>query len=114
MITKTDLQVLNDYKAETGRVLSVYLDVDQSKAANLNRKFEAAFEAKIKEIAMRQFGGQTPNSATQEFGVCPPNSEEVDFAECVAEARNVIAAYHPHARDWCCLPVPRVPFRFES
>ena len=30
MITKSDLEVLNKYKTETGRVLSVYLDVDQS------------------------------------------------------------------------------------
>ena len=50
MITKTDLQVLNAYKAGTGRVLSVYLDVDQSNAAHLNRKFELAFEAKVKEV----------------------------------------------------------------
>ena len=51
MITKTDLEVLNNYTGDIGRVLSVYLDVDQSNAANLNRKFEAAFEAKIKAIS---------------------------------------------------------------
>ena len=76
MITKTDLEVLNNYKTETGRVLSVYLDVDQSNAANLNRKFEAAFEAKVKEIG----------------------ESEHDFQECVNEARKVIAAYHPRGR----------------
>src|SRR5437868_6667095 len=75
VITKSDLEVLNEYMSganasrtrsasaiarslkegrshqvmpETGRVLSVYLDVDQSKAANLNRKFELAFESKVK------------------------------------------------------------------
>lgn len=82
MITKTDLQVLNEYKAETGRVLSVYLDVDQSNAANLNRKFEAAFEAKVKEIGRTLKG---------EF-------EQRNFGECLAEARNAIAAYQPRAR----------------
>jgi hypothetical protein len=83
MITKTDLEVLNDYRSETGHVLSVYLDVDQSKAAHLNRKFEAAFEAKIQEIG-RTFEEEC---------------ERRDFEECVAEARKVIAAYQPRARS---------------
>ena len=39
MITKTDVEILNEYKGGTGRVLSVYLDVDQSNASNLNRGF---------------------------------------------------------------------------
>ena len=82
MITKTDLAVLNEYKAAAGRVLSVYLDVDQSNASNLNREFEAAFEAKIKETG----------------GVLAAGDEREDFARCVAEARKVITAYEPRAR----------------
>ena len=82
MITKTDLEVLNDYRTATGHVLSVYLDVDQSNAANLNRKFEAAFEAKIQEIG-RTFEEEC---------------ERQDFEGCVAEARKVIAAYQPRGR----------------
>jgi peptide subunit release factor 1 (eRF1) len=76
VITKSDLEVLNGYKTETGRVLSVYLDVDQSRAANLNRKFELAFEAKVKEMG----------------------KSEQDFQECADEARKIIAAYHPRGR----------------
>ena len=82
MITKTDLDILNDYKTGTGRVLSVYLDVDQSNPANLNRKFEAAFEARIKELG-RTF--------EEEY-------EQRDFEECVSEARKFIDAYQSRAR----------------
>ena len=82
MISKTDLAPVNEYKAETGRVLSTYLDVDQSNAANLNRKFELAFESKIKE---------TGRSFEEEY-------EQRDFDGCVAEVRKVLAAYEPRAR----------------
>ncbi len=82
MITKTELEVLNEYKAGAGRVLSIYLDVDQSNSANLNRKFEAAFEARVQKIG---------KSFEEEY-------EQQDFEECVEEARKVIAAYEPRAR----------------
>ena len=82
MISKTDLASITEDKAATGRVLSVYLDVDQSHAENLNRKFEAAFESKIKEIA-RNFEEE---------------NEQRDFDGCVAEVRNVLKAYEPRAR----------------
>ena len=72
MITKTDLDALNDHNSANDRVLSVYLDVDQSNTANLNRKFETAFEARIKEIG-RMF----------------EDNEQRDFEECVNEARKV-------------------------
>ena len=49
MISKTDLAAVNEYRMAVGRVLSVYLDVDQAHAENLNRNFAAAFESKIKE-----------------------------------------------------------------
>ena len=82
MITKTDLEMINEYKAGIGRVLSVYLDVDQSNAANLNRGFEASFESRIKEIG-RTF--------EEEY-------EQRDFNACAAEARKVVSAYEPRAR----------------
>ena len=50
MISKTDLAPVTEYKMALGRVLSVYLDVDQAHAENLNRKFELAFESKIKDL----------------------------------------------------------------
>ena len=50
-MTTKDLSELEEYKVEAGKVLSVYLDIDQSRAANLNRGFEAAFDAKVQKIA---------------------------------------------------------------
>jgi peptide subunit release factor 1 (eRF1) len=80
MISKTDLAPITDYKA-SGRILSVYLDVDQSHAENLNRHFELAFDSKIKEA-----------------GICQENSEQVDFERCVSQVRSVLRAYEPRAR----------------
>jgi peptide subunit release factor 1 (eRF1) len=78
--------------------LSVYLDVDQSNAANLNRKFELAFEARVRDIA-GEIHGRTPNSQSPECGVRPCISpEQRDFEECAAEARKVIQGYHIRAR----------------
>jgi peptide subunit release factor 1 (eRF1) len=65
-----------------GRVLSVYLDVDQSKAANLNRGFDRAFEAKIQDIE-RTFGAEY---------------ERRDFGACLAEVRKLLSTYEPHGR----------------
>jgi peptide subunit release factor 1 (eRF1) len=59
--------------------LSVYLDVDQSKAENLNRQFELAFESKVKEVGREE------------------DHEQRDFDDCVAEVRKVLMAYEPHA-----------------
>jgi hypothetical protein len=47
MRSNTDLGPVNEYKTASGRVLSIYLDVDQSNAENLNRRFEAVFEASV-------------------------------------------------------------------
>jgi peptide subunit release factor 1 (eRF1) len=63
-------------------VLSVYLDVDQSKAANLNRGFERAFESRIKTIARR---------FEEEY-------EAADFARCVDDIRKLLSSYEPRAR----------------
>jgi peptide subunit release factor 1 (eRF1) len=82
MITKTDLQRLSEFKEPAGRVLSVYLDVDQSRAVNLNRGFVSAFEANIKEIG-RGF--------EEEY-------EQRDFDGCAAEVRNLLSRYEPRAR----------------
>jgi peptide subunit release factor 1 (eRF1) len=82
MISKTDLAPVTEYKMAVGRVLSVYLDVDQAHAENLNRKFEAAFESKIKELG-RAF--------EEEY-------EQRDFEACVSEVGKVLKAYEPRAR----------------
>ena len=81
MITKKALAAVRDFQAPVGRVLSVYLDVDQSKPANLNRGFETAFEAAIPETA-RTFEDE---------------DERHDFDGCVAEARKWISTYQPAA-----------------
>src|SRR5947207_6464434 len=82
MISKTDLAPITEYKTAVGRVLSVYLDVDQAHAENLNRKFEAAFESKIKELG---------RSFEEEY-------EQRDFEACVSEVRKVLKASEPRAR----------------
>src|SRR5579862_7651068 len=82
MISKADLAPITEFKAATGRVLSVYLDVDQSHVENLNRKFELAFASKIKEIRV---------PLEEEY-------EERDFDGCVTEVRKVLHAYVPRAR----------------
>ena len=82
MISKTDLAPITEFKSDTGRVLSVYLDVDQAHAENLNRKFEAAFDSKIKEV----------------FGPFEEEYEERDFDGCVSEVRKLLRAYVPRAK----------------
>lgn len=82
-ITVKDLGDLQESKAGAGRVLSIYLDVDQAKAANLNRGFEAAFESRIQVIA-RGF--------EEEY-------EQCDFGRCVDDVRKLLSSYEPHARS---------------
>ncbi len=80
MITKMDVEPLNDVRKGAGRVLSVYLGVDQSNAANINRGFVVAFESRIKEIG-RTF--------EEEY-------EQRDFDGCVDEVRKFLSTYEPH------------------
>jgi hypothetical protein len=82
-MTTKDLSELEEYKVEAGKVLSVYLDIDQSRAANLNRGFEAAFHAKVQEIA-RTFD--------EEY-------EQRQFAACVEDVRNLLSGYEPKAHS---------------
>jgi peptide subunit release factor 1 (eRF1) len=82
-ITAKDLGELKESRADAGRVLSVYLDVDQSKAANLNRRFVGAFESRIQLIG-RTF--------EEEY-------EESDFMRCVADVRRLLSTYEPHGRS---------------
>src|ERR1044072_6532593 len=82
MISKTDLAPVTEYKTALGRVLSVYLDVDQAHAENLNRKFELAFETKIKDLG---------SGFDEDY-------EQRDFEACVTEVRKVLHAYEPRAR----------------
>ena len=52
MISGADIDALVKRKAPPGdAVLSVYLEIDQSKAANLNRRFEAALKSLLSSVA---------------------------------------------------------------
>jgi peptide subunit release factor 1 (eRF1) len=82
-ITSKDLGDLQEVREGAGRVLSVYLDVDQSRAANLNRGFQRAFESRIKIISQR---------FEEEY-------EQSDFARCVDDIRNLLLSYEPHGRS---------------
>ena len=82
-ITAKDLGELRESRTGAGKVLSVYLDVDQSKAANLNRRFEGAFESRIQLIG-RKF--------EEEY-------EQSDFMRCVDDVRKLLLAYEPHGRS---------------
>jgi len=53
MVTKNELQDLRSYQSGANYVLSIYLDTDQSKVANLNRGFEAALKAELKNAEAR-------------------------------------------------------------
>jgi peptide chain release factor subunit 1 len=79
MISKTDLDNLNEYRCAPGQVLSVYLDTDQSTAANRNRGFEVAFEAEVKAI-QKGFG---------------KDCEDRAFNGAVSRVRDLLATYKP-------------------
>jgi peptide chain release factor subunit 1 len=54
MISKADIEEIVERKAVPGSpVLSVYLDIDQNKAANLNRRFEVSLKDMLRSIETR-------------------------------------------------------------
>jgi peptide subunit release factor 1 (eRF1) len=82
MLTKTDLNSLQDYERFAGRTLSIYLDTDQGNAANLNRGFETALQADLK-LAENKF---------------EEGSDRRNFQVCAARAIDFVSKYAPHAR----------------
>jgi hypothetical protein len=82
-ITAKDLGDLRESRTGAGRVLSVYLDVDQSKVANLNRRFEGAFESRIQLIGRR---------FEEEY-------EQSDFLRCASDVCKLLSTYEPHGRS---------------
>jgi len=79
---KTHLREPQSQRAVAAKVLSVYLDVDQSNVTNLNRSFESAFTAKVHAIE---------GTLSQEY-------EQRIFGACVSEIRKFLSAYKPAAR----------------
>lgn len=64
MISRTEVDALVRREPATGSaVLSVYLDVDQSKANNLNRKYQDALKDMLRSIETRLDGAQPANFA---------------------------------------------------
>src|SRR5262245_59041730 len=82
MISKTELESL--VRREPGRgsaVLSLYLDVDQSKAHNLRRKFESALKGLLRSI---------------ETGLQQEQSK--NFAANAARAQQYVSALEPSGK----------------
>jgi peptide subunit release factor 1 (eRF1) len=82
MINKTDLAGLNEFDGRSGRVLSIYLDIDQANPANLNRGFELALKDQLRLLS---------ESLTEE-------TERLDFAASAARATDFVSKYAPGAR----------------
>ena len=83
MISRQDLKALLSQKLNNGdKVLSVYLDVDQGRAVNLNRGFEAAFKSLVQSV---------------EKGL--ENSEKKTFQEAARRAGAFLADYQPSGKS---------------
>ncbi len=79
MISQADIDALRERKSAPERpVLSVFLDVDQSKAVNLNRKFEA----RLQDILRSAAAGASEKQAES-------------FAAAAARARDFVSALEP-------------------
>ena len=54
MISKADIEQIVERKAAPDSpVLSAYLDIDQNKASNLHRRFEASLKVMLRSIEVR-------------------------------------------------------------
>jgi peptide subunit release factor 1 (eRF1) len=82
MITKLRLKELIDYKTKPDSpILSVYLDIDQSNAANLNRMFEVSLFNALREVEERL-----------------DNHDLRDFKEDAIRIQQFIEGYRPQAK----------------
>jgi peptide subunit release factor 1 (eRF1) len=82
MISQTDIDALANRNVVAGsRVLSVYLDMDQGKPANLNRQFETALNSMLGSLAA---------GVNQE--------EQKDFSLDAKPARQFVAGLEPRAK----------------
>src|SRR5438132_3601242 len=82
MISRAAVDLLRERSPTPGSpVLSVYLDVDQSRAANLKREFEAALKARLRAIEQRL-----------------AESEREVFRADAARVQRFVGDYQPHAK----------------
>ena len=83
MITHDDLQKLMDHAAAEGRhVLSVYLNVDQGRADNLNREYRVPLHNMLRDL---------------ECGIGDVGEREA-FKACAARVRQYVESYRPAGR----------------
>jgi peptide chain release factor subunit 1 len=82
MISRADVERLRVRDPIPGSpVLSVYLDVDQARAANLNRRFAAGLKARLRTVAQQL-----------------AESEREAFRADAARVQAFVADYEPHAK----------------
>jgi len=82
MVTKAGLAGVQNQALGMGRVLSIYLDVDQSKAANLNRGFESLLASRLRTVEAR----------------FDDECEARDFEAAASCVRDFVSKYEPGAR----------------
>ncbi len=86
MIRSSDLKMLVEREPRPGSpVLSVYLDVDQTRPANLNRGFEVTLDNMLRSL-------------DQQLGEAPPRRE---FQQDAARVRTLVSGYVPSAQSLC-------------
>jgi peptide subunit release factor 1 (eRF1) len=78
-------------------VLSVYLDVDQSQAANLNRQFDVALDARLRALE-----GSLPDGEREAFGAA------------ATHAKQVVASYEPRAKTLVVMTDATGDFRWTG
>jgi peptide chain release factor subunit 1 len=84
MISKEELSILIGREGKPGHpVLSVYLDVDQSRETNRNRKFEVSLSNLLREV---------------EQGLAD-DSEREEFATYAERVKHFVSGYRPGARS---------------
>ncbi len=83
MISHDELHTLIHHQPQEGRkVLSVYLNVDQGRASNLNREFEVPLRNMLREI---------------ENGIGDAYERE-EFRDCAARVKQYVESYRPAGR----------------
>jgi len=95
MITQSELQTLIHHAAKEGHnMLSVYLNVDQARAANLNRQFEVPLRNMLREL----------ESAISD------SQEREDFSKSAERVRQYVEGYRPTSRTLALFADPSQDF----
>ncbi|RPJ58421.1 MAG: hypothetical protein EHM23_17595 [Acidobacteria bacterium] len=96
MISTEDVRELIEHKAQTGSgVLSVYLNVDQSQAVNLNRGFEAALKNMLRNLEETLQAGDQKKSLSLAYD----------------QVLKAVTRYSPHGKSLVIFCDPKGIFR---